>query len=67
MLVLEVRSPSGHADDVLHPEQVVPRFNHAQYVPAENVAEKEAAFDRISRAGNQGALVRNIDAFCDCV
>ncbi|MCB5183972.1 hypothetical protein LG201_01985 [Methylobacillus gramineus] len=47
----------------LHPSQLT----HSQYIVAENVAEKEAAFDRVSRAGNARALVKNIAAFCDCV
>ncbi|MPS48043.1 MULTISPECIES: hypothetical protein [Methylobacillus] len=67
MLVSEVRSSSSQASQVLQSGKLAPRLHHSQYIPAENVAEKEAAFDRISRAGNQSALVRNIDAFCDCV
>ncbi|MCB5187807.1 hypothetical protein LG200_07295 [Methylobacillus caricis] len=64
---VEVRVLSGTAAAVQRTDRHLPRFTHSQYIPAENVAEKEAAFDRVSRAGNARALVRNIAAFCDCV
>lgn len=67
MLVLDVHPSSADVGAIQPPARFIPRLNHSQYVPAENVAEREAAFDRVSRAGNARALVQNIDAFCDCV
>ncbi len=67
MLVFAVRSQPSPAPVIQPMDTVATRLHHSDYVPAENVAEKEAAFDRISLAGNRRALVKNIDAFCDCV
>lgn len=67
MLALAARSQPSPTPGIQHIDTVATRLHHSDYVPAENVAEREAAFDRISRAGNRRALVKNIDAFCDCV